>query len=265
MAFENETLDLKRRKNRHWRIMSDMMTRREPRERILAKALASLHDTWRRLLGTDPPLPVPALLEACRRGGRATKGCHPRFLGLMSRLLSALADRDISYTLPNRHRTKAELIKAALASVPASVLLQTVSCARFPQRLRGGARQCGVCMACLLRRQSLFAAGLSESTADTYRYDALGPSHGPVDPPPAQQHQLNAVLRQVAAFRQLRTGVRCPADIMRWLYGTGAVNSQEEAEGVTDLLSRYRDEWLALIRDRQRQGVDWALAFGDAA
>jgi hypothetical protein len=70
--------------------------------------------------------------------------------------------------------TKAELCQALLDSSLRNTIKHTVSCdGSFSRRVRRK-RQCGVCTSCLLRRQSLTAAGLSEyDFVEDYQFDVF--------------------------------------------------------------------------------------------
>ena len=102
---------------------------------------------------------------------------HPTFFRRMERFIKALLHADIRYEQPRLWKTKGQTIKAYLdrPGVQAQQIVNTRSCwqQRANVRVDGKLRQCGVCAACLLRRMSLHAAGISESS-DAYTIADLG-------------------------------------------------------------------------------------------
>jgi 7-cyano-7-deazaguanine synthase in queuosine biosynthesis len=89
---------------------------------------------------------------------------HPRFSRKMERLFATLMGRAPEYVYPRLWSTKAETLAAAAKLSDPPMLSETRSCWQGSRQVgvNGKRRQCGVCAACLLRRQSLHAAGLSD-------------------------------------------------------------------------------------------------------
>ena len=94
---------------------------------------------------------------------------HPQFTQRMERFLSALLDRDIAYELPRLWSTKGETLREFVDLGVDGNWQDTKSCWKGNRwsSVNGRWRHCGVCAACLLRRVSVHAAGLSEAP-DTY-------------------------------------------------------------------------------------------------
>jgi 7-cyano-7-deazaguanine synthase in queuosine biosynthesis len=95
-----------------------------------------------------------------QQGAQATKSVHPLSLRMVQDLASAVSKRPFVIDAPTMALTKAELLRRA-PSTARNALGLTVSCdvgfaARVPEH-----RACGACTSCLLRLQSLTAAGLS--------------------------------------------------------------------------------------------------------
>lgn len=100
---------------------------------------------------------------------------HPEFYRRMSAYLKASLGYDIHFAQPRLWSTKGETVQAYLDERGSEDdLLKTVSCwqKRRNVNVGGKRRQCGVCAACMLRRQSLHAAGLEEP-AETYSWADL--------------------------------------------------------------------------------------------
>jgi 7-cyano-7-deazaguanine synthase in queuosine biosynthesis len=95
---------------------------------------------------------------------------HPLFTARMERLALALFTKPIAYEFPRLWHTKGETLAAFLDAYPGeTVWAQTWSCWQDSRQafVGGKKRQCGICAACMLRRMSIDAAGLSE---DPSRY-----------------------------------------------------------------------------------------------
>ena len=76
--------------------------------------------------------------------------------------LPSVLGKSIFLTNPVMFQTKAEACKALRLAGLDRVVHLTVSCDRFPLRVRNAPPQCGLCTSCVLPRQALFAAGLEE-------------------------------------------------------------------------------------------------------
>jgi 7-cyano-7-deazaguanine synthase in queuosine biosynthesis len=89
---------------------------------------------------------------------------HPRFTRIMERFLKALLNKDVRYVFPRIWNTKGETLRAYVAIDRTDAWRKTKSCWRNNQwsSVNGDHRQCGVCAACMLRRVSVHAAGLTE-------------------------------------------------------------------------------------------------------
>lgn len=89
---------------------------------------------------------------------------HPLFTRRMERLFAALFGRPIKFVFPRLWHTKAETLREYLALPANEGWSDTRSCWQGNQwaTVNGKRRQCGVCAACLLRRMSAHAAGVSE-------------------------------------------------------------------------------------------------------
>ncbi|MXZ01098.1 hypothetical protein F4Y93_10785 [Candidatus Poribacteria bacterium] len=103
------------------------------------------------------------------------RGVHPRSLKLLEDLLPAVVDRPVRIENPYLLHTKAEMCEALPSAGFVDVVDETVSCDRFPLRIRDGPSQCGYCTSCILRRQALHASGLGDLDPGTaYLRDAFG-------------------------------------------------------------------------------------------
>lgn len=189
-------------------------------------------------------------------GSKATKGSHPHFLRLMSRLLSLVAGREITFRLPFLDRTKAEVVRTLAEDGLGEVARSTASCVHYPLR-EATRKQCGICPACIFRRQSMITAGIEEPT-DAYKYDLFGPA-GVVN---RIEHRrlsyLKAFLMQVEKLSELDARPSVPRFFKRHLLGTGVVAVGEPLTPYVALYRRYRSEWLELVARGLSEGWTWA-------
>jgi 7-cyano-7-deazaguanine synthase in queuosine biosynthesis len=89
---------------------------------------------------------------------------HPLFTGRMERLIEALFGHRVRYLFPQLWNTKAETLRRFVDECGDGSWSSTWSCWRQTRHVSvdGKRRQCGICAACMLRRMSVHAAGLSE-------------------------------------------------------------------------------------------------------
>ena len=99
-------------------------------------------------------------------GAHGTRSMHPVTLDLASRLFSELHQKPIRIENPHRVETKAEMCRRAPSqaykAMAASRSCDMAFTARKPQPWN-----CGRCTSCILRRQSLVAAGLGSLDSET--------------------------------------------------------------------------------------------------
>ncbi|MFN7883227.1 MAG: 7-cyano-7-deazaguanine synthase [bacterium] len=96
---------------------------------------------------------------------------HPTYFRKMEQFIKAVLGHAVRYEQPRLWATKGETVEAYRRSTnePVDELFETRSCwqQRWNAKTGGRLRQCGLCAACLLRRMSMHAAGITEP-ADTY-------------------------------------------------------------------------------------------------
>jgi hypothetical protein len=101
---------------------------------------------------------------------------HPLFTDRMERFLLALFGHRVCFKFPRLWHTKAETLKAFVDTCEGDASwANTWSCWQQSRQVSVDhkKRQCGVCAACMLRRMSIHAAGLTEPPA-TYVWEDLG-------------------------------------------------------------------------------------------
>lgn len=100
---------------------------------------------------------------------------HPLFTEKISAFLKALLGRDLRFEFPRLWYTKGQTLREYVSADPQPIDWATTrSCWQDNRQVSVNEhrRQCGVCAACMLRRLSVHAAGLSE-TPETYIWEDL--------------------------------------------------------------------------------------------
>lgn len=195
-------------------------------------------------------------LMAGMTGSKATRGSHPEFLRRMSRLASLAAGREIAFLLPFLDRTKGEMVRSLNEAGLADLAQATVSCAHYPLGYHRY-KPCGLCPACLFRRQAMLVGGVEEPM-DTYSFDPFSTPERARLVPPEKLNYLKAFLMQVAEWADIEVTGRLPGAVERHLRHTGVLKPDESPDAVIDLLARNRDEWMAVASDARRKGLPWA-------
>jgi 7-cyano-7-deazaguanine synthase in queuosine biosynthesis len=189
-------------------------------------------------------------------GAMTTKNTHPKFLRLMSRLTSLVAGGEVEFCLPFFDMTKGVVVRHLADTGLQELAHLTASCVHYPLR-HSRQKQCGVCPACVFRRQAMAVAGIAEPD-DTYEHDFLA-SPGEVSRIPSEKLlHLKAFLMQVASLRDVCAGKPLPRTVARHLVSTEVLADGYSPEAVTALLARYRDEWMNFASDGTRKGLAWA-------
>jgi 7-cyano-7-deazaguanine synthase in queuosine biosynthesis len=99
---------------------------------------------------------------------------HPLFTGRMAVLLEALFEHKVQFEFPRLWFTKGETLAAYLNANSNAEWSKTRSCWQDNRHasVDGKRRQCGICAACMLRRLSVYSAGLTEKR-ETYIWENL--------------------------------------------------------------------------------------------
>jgi hypothetical protein len=172
------------------------------------------------------------------------RGSHPGFVDSFARWLQALHGHRPHFVFPNVWRTKGEVIRGLHERNALRGWQSTRSCSRSPRRLHpdhaGSASHCGVCSGCLLRRQSLLAAGLLDREhASTYLFDVVRSARMP-DFAKRSDREVGVYavrgLDELAAFAgrpDLAQSLRAP--------------HETAFDSLRSLLERHRQEWHTFV------------------
>jgi 7-cyano-7-deazaguanine synthase in queuosine biosynthesis len=186
---------------------------------------------------------------------------HPFFTTSLSRFLKSVFDRHIKHEHPQLWKTKGETLRELKDNGLDKDWWRTKSCPRARKViLNNKCVPCGVCASCLLRRQSLLAAGLDESK-DTYLWANLS---APSLREAADVRARDTVLNDE---RQAKCGVYDLAALAnligtdvgdkRITYASGELAAHEgtqevdAARNLRRLLAAHRDEWRTFIAARK--------------
>jgi hypothetical protein len=146
----------------------------------LGVATAAGRDAWRLQVPENGWTSLNPPLRANRGGWLSTRSTHPHTFALLEELLGRLG-LAVQVANPHAWQTKGELVRAAVDAAAeaggrdvAAGIAGTLSCAKLDgHRYKGGnpGLNCGLCVACLVRRAAIRAAGVPDHTA--YLVDRL--------------------------------------------------------------------------------------------
>lgn len=183
---------------------------------------------------------------------------HPAFSRKVERLFEALTGHVVRYEYPRLWHTKGETLADAMALTQPPDFKRTRSCWQSAQHasVDGARRQCGVCAACMLRRLSMFTAGIEEPS-DTYVWENLGVSdfdsgaaatfqrHTPT----LREHGIAGVLH-MDNLAALASPYAQPRLVRRVARLTADALGEDEAlvlEKTQALLGRHAEEWRRFV------------------
>lgn len=175
-------------------------------------------------------------------GSQATLATHPHLLARFERLAD-MVGMPVAIALPHRWQTKGQLLRELPRNAHHLVAV-TASCDSYPLR-RADRTHCGRCGSCLLRQQSLVAAGLEHLDRDDYVWR-------PLERGIEADMTTMLMARQAWQFEQLGRIEAWVEIAWRWpslVLGLDE-GSWQERVGVLDLMREVADEWRALMVDR---------------
>ena len=182
---------------------------------------------------------------------------HPQFAHRMECFLEALLEQPIRYNFPRLWYTKAETLASYVAEDGDGNWRSTKSCWRNNRwtSVKGSWRHCGVCAACMLRRVSVHAAGLSESPENYVCTNMRAATlESAVDP---NFNRLNSAYRgyAIAGVRHMDDlahladpGARRIVKRHATLLGRALRRDEDAEASLVGLLERHADEWRDFLR-----------------
>jgi hypothetical protein len=180
----------------------------------------------------------------------------------MSELASYVAERDLELRLPYIGNTKAEVVRWLMVAGVPELAASTVSCVHYPVR-ESGRQQCGLCAACILRRQALRAAGLDDPSRP-YRYDLFGNVEQFRSVPPKHLRMLRAILLQQRRLARLSIEDALADEVGQQILVHSGFTNNRCGQEVVAAYCRYGREWDEFFAIGRRNGAPWA-EFGQLA
>ncbi|MBS0251112.1 MAG: 7-cyano-7-deazaguanine synthase [Proteobacteria bacterium] len=185
---------------------------------------------------------------------------HPLFTDRMTAFLRALLGCEVTYEFPQLWITKAETIKRSLETEQSTDLLATRTCWQRSQQVSVDhhRRQCGICAACLLRRMSFHAAGLSEPQ-ETYVWENLSASEFKLGAAPTfnpdlitrsqREYSIAGVLHldHLAGLNQSEVHAETLGHTVFQLSNSLGLREAETASRLDRVLDQHRSEWKAFM------------------
>lgn len=197
---------------------------------------------------------------------------HPVFTDLMESFLEALLHYRPRFEFPRLWYTKGETLKEFVAECKdGDAWEQTRSCWQSARQVSvdGRKRQCGICAACMLRRLSVHAAGLTERK-ESYVWENLqassfekGAAKGFGQITRAlRDHAIAGTLHldHLAALRSSEAG-RAAINLCAFQLGKSRGLAEADVKTKLDrLLTQHENEWKAFMYSLGEQSfvADWA-------
>ena len=165
---------------------------------------------------------------------------HPLSVLYVNELVSTILSTSFEVLNPFWLYTKAQMVESLNHTKGLELIKLSSSCDRH-HRKEGGITQCGICTSCLLRRQSIIAAGIDDPTI----YDSFCiPGNG--------QH-LCAMTHQINTLRKLLNQDDPWLSLSGEYYDldniVGSISREDTKktvylkEQILQLYSKYKDEW----------------------
>lgn len=184
---------------------------------------------------------------------------HPLFTTRMARFLKALLATPVQFVFPRLWHTKGETLREFTALPDSESWRATKSCWRNSRwsALNGELLQCGICAACMLRRMSVHAAGLSEETGTYICTDLSAPTLADAIHPDFTRG--NSAFEQYAIAGTLHldhmadmAGAEARPAVRRHAVLTGmalGIPAQVAEEKLVGMLERHAVEWGNFVND----------------
>jgi hypothetical protein len=183
---------------------------------------------------------------------------HPVFTARVERLFEALTGSSARYEYPRLWSTKGETLAEAAALANPPTWDDTRSCWQQSRHasINGRRRQCGICAACMLRRMSMFSAGLAEP-ADTYVWENLsaptfeaGAADGFASITSAMREHAIAGVLHMDHLADLASAASSARAVRRIARETAEVLHEDPTEievRLRSLLTRHAAEWRCFL------------------
>ncbi len=202
------------------------------------------------------------------------RSCHPGFTTRLAGLVRALTGADVTFEHPGLFQTKGQVLAELARVEPAASIWLTehASCSYDSRHAHRNGRQvhCGVCGNCLLRRLSVFSAGITDPTpyrAEDVQATSLERSF-PWGDKPAELHAYNDIALNGARSMQRLAELANDPDAPRvWAEIDGLAQyqvrpTQDVEKDMYSFLGQHRDEWSAFLSHCGKRS--WVTQFAGA-
>lgn len=200
---------------------------------------------------------------------------HPLFTERMETFIKALFGHGLSFVFPQIWCTKAETLRQYISDCEGSELWsRTWSCWQQSRQVSVDhkKRHCGICAACMLRRLSVHAAGLSEPkeryvwenlSAATFAAGAA-PTFGRTGMCAFREYAIAGTLHldHLAALPESRVNAYVINRSAHQLGGSLGMSVGETRQKLDRLLQQHSCEWKAFMQSLGKNSfvADWALS-----
>jgi hypothetical protein len=200
---------------------------------------------------------------------------HPLFTDRMEKFLKALLGYGVQFRFPQLWYTKAETLRKFVDECEGASWSETWSCWQQNRHVSVDhkKRQCGICAACMLRRLSVHAAGLSEQRETYVWEDLAAPTFSAGAAASFGKKKITSALREYAIAGALHLDhlaglLDSPANTRMLdlnafqLSGSLGMTESEIRAKLDRLLLQHKSEWgkFMLSLGQNSFVADWALS-----
>lgn len=168
------------------------------------------------------------------------KSVHPLSLLRVSKLASSLLGTPFQIENPFWLWTKSQMIDGLVKADRKDLIPLSSSCDRI-HRLEEGVTQCGTCTSCILRRQSLVAAGVDDST--NYDSNYINKSNPHFIAMQFQVNRIRSLLEETDPWAHLSSEYHELDDIADHISLQSGTEISFLRKQILQLYSKYTDEW----------------------
>jgi hypothetical protein len=181
---------------------------------------------------------------------------HPLFTDRMEKFQAALLNHQVRFQFPRVWHTKAETLAKFVAECRPSNWSDTLSCWQQNRQVSvdNKRRQCGICAACMLRRMSIHAAGLTEAKQTYVWEDLEAKTFDKGAAPSFARKKITGKLRQYA----IAGALHLDAFQLSRSFGLPELDVQTK---LNRLLSQHEKEWKDFVHSLGQSSfvANWAI------
>lgn len=179
---------------------------------------------------------------------------HPLSLRYMHKLISLLLDIPFTFHNPFLFQTKAQMCKVFIDTDTTDLIFDTITCNR--RHRLPGVPQCGICAACLLRKQALAVQRIEDRT------EYVVPHHEALDPNDSEYlkrilfhiKDLQLLLEKPNTWKEISCKYFQLAEVADEIARSERITPQEVQDWLIQLYRCYIEEWNA-VKDIVEQNL----------